>query len=169
MKRIFVDGYNVINSWPELRNIKDYSYESARAKLLDIMLNYAAFCGCKIEIVYDAHLVKGACEKKEKRDKVTVIFTKEGETADMYIEKKVNMIGKKFEVYVVTSDSIEQQITFQRGANRVSSLEFYHQVTDIDKKINKKYEKNYSENRNLFSDMLDNDILEIFEKMRRGK
>ncbi|MGL4731804.1 MAG: NYN domain-containing protein [Clostridium sp.] len=169
MRIVFVDGYNIINSWPNLKDIKDYSYESAREKLIDIMRNYSAFCGYKIEVVFDAHMVKGACEKKEKYDKVSVIFTKEGETADSYIEKKVNMIGRKFEVYVVTSDSLEQQITFQRGASRVSSLEFYHEVMEVEKRIGKKYEKVYSQKRNLFEDMIDEDVAKVLEKMRRGQ
>ncbi|NEU06429.1 NYN domain-containing protein [Clostridium sp. ATCC 25772] len=169
MRIVFVDGYNVINSWPELKEIKEYSYESAREKLLDIMRNYSAFCGYKIEVVFDAHMVKGAYEKKEKNDKVSVVFTKEGETADAYIEKKVNLIGRKFEVYVVTSDSLEQQVTFQRGASRMSSLEFYHEVMKIEGKIGKKCEKVYSQKRNLFEDMIDEDIAKILEKMRRSQ
>ncbi|WP_010295379.1 NYN domain-containing protein [Clostridium senegalense] len=169
MRIVFVDGYNVINSWPELKEMKEYSYESAREKLLDIMRNYSAFCGYKIEVVFDAHMVKGAYEKKEKHDKVSVVFTKEGETADGYIEKKVNLIGRKFEVYVVTSDSLEQQVTFQRGASRMSSLEFYHEVMKVERKIGKKCEKVYSQKRNLFEDMIDEDIAKILEKMRRSQ
>ena len=119
-----MDGYNVINSWPELNTIKDYSYEAARNALIDILLNYSAFRGCKVVLVFDAHMVKGSIEKKDRRDNLTIVFTKYDETADSYIERTVNHIGRKSEVYVVTSDSLEQQLIFQRGANRVSSLEF---------------------------------------------
>lgn len=64
MKHIFVDGYNVINSWPELNSLKNDSYESARTKLIDLLLNYAAYKGCKVVLVFDAHMVKGSLEKK---------------------------------------------------------------------------------------------------------
>lgn len=169
MRKIFIDGYNVINSWPELRVIKDYSYESARTKLIDIMINYSSFKGYNIIIVFDAHMVKGSLQKKERIGNITVVFTKEGETADLYIEKTVNNIGRASEVYVVTSDAIEQQVTFQRGANRISSLEFYHTVMEANKKISKKYEKTYSQDRNLFEDMIDSEIAEKLEKIRRSK
>ena len=89
-------------------------------------------------IVFDAHMVKGSLEKKEKQGNLFVIFTKEGETADNYIERTVNNIGRKSEICVVTSDSLEQQVTFQRGAIRMSSIEFYHEVISIEKKIQNK-------------------------------
>ncbi len=169
MKHIFVDGYNVINSWPSLRGIKDYSYEGARSKLIDLLLNYSAYKGCKIILVFDAHRVKGSLEKKERMGNLTVVFTKVDETADSYIERVVNGIGRKSEVYVVTSDSLEQQLVFQRGAIRVSSIEFYHLVTEENSKISKSYEKKYSEKRNLLEEFLDKESVEKLDKIRRGK
>ena len=133
------------------------------------MINYSSFKGYNIIIVFDAHMVKGSLQKKERIGNITVVFTKEGETADLYIEKTVNNIGRASEVYVVTSDSIEQQVTFQRGANRISSLEFYHTVMEANTKISKKYEKTYSKDRNLFEDMIDSQIAEKLEKIRRSK
>ena len=106
MKTFFVDGYNVINSWPNLKEIKDFSYESSRQQLIDTLQNYSEFKGYKMFIVFDAHMVKGSLEKKEKQGNLVVVFTKEGETADNYIERTVNNIGRKSEVCVVTSDSL---------------------------------------------------------------
>ena len=168
MKTIFVDGYNVINSWPNLKKIKDYSLESSRQKLIDTLLNYSEFKGYKLFIVFDAHMVKGSLEKKERQGNLVVVFTKDGETADNYIEKMVDQIGRKSDVLVVTSDSIEQQVTFQRGATRMSSIEFYHEVINIEKKIQIRTEKNYLEKRDWLEDRIDKKILEELEKIRRS-
>lgn len=170
MKYVFVDGYNVINSWPDLTSIREYSFEVARAKLIDILQNYSAYNGCKIIVVFDAHIVKGSLEKKEKiDDHITVVFTKEGETADSFIEKSVNKIGRRLEVTVVTSDSLEQQVAFQRGATRMSSLEFYHEVKKAESKIDKKIVRKYSEKRSTVEDIIQNEVLKELEKIRRSK
>ncbi|MEK6264444.1 MAG: NYN domain-containing protein [Clostridium sp.] len=169
MKTVFVDGYNVINSWQNLKEIKEYSYESSRQQLIDTLQNYSEFKAYKVFIVFDAHMVKGSLEKKEKQGNIVVVFTKEGETADSFIEKAVNNIGRKSEICVVTSDSLEQQVTFQRGAIRMSSIEFYHEVLSIEKLINNKTEKKYLENKNWLEDRLDGKTLEKLEKIRRSR
>lgn len=170
MKNIFVDGYNVINSWPGLKDIKEYSFEAARKELIEILSNYAAYKGYKIFVVFDAHMVSGSIEKREKvTNNLIMIFTKEGETADNFIEREVNRIGRKAEVCVVTSDSLEQQIVFQRGAVRMSSIEFYHEIKRIESKIKNKIEKKYSEKRHTVADRIEQNILEELEKIRRSK
>lgn len=169
MRKIFVDGYNVINSWPQLRDIKNSNYESARTKLIDMLQNYSAFKGWNIILVFDAHKVKGSLEKKERMGNLVVVFTKEGESADNYIERMVNNIGRTLEVYVVTSDSLEQQVTFQRGAVRISSLEFYHSIMMDNNKIAKNYETKYSSNRNLLEENIDMESAKKLEKIRRSK
>ena len=98
-----------------------------------------------------------------------MVFTKEGETADSYIERMVNNIGRNIEVCVITSDSLEQQITFQRGATRMSSIEFYHEVISTQKKIEIAIEKNYLEKRNWLEERIDEKTLEELEKMRRSR
>lgn len=169
MRVVFVDGYNVINSWPNLKNIKKYSYESARKKLIDVLENYASYNLCKIYIVFDAYKVSGNMEKKDTIGDITIIFTKDGETADAYIERYVNDIGRKMEVVVVTSDGLEQQTVFQRGATRMSSLEFYKEVIEVEEKIRKKTSKNnLSTNKNFLGDSLGNDIFEILDKIRKS-
>ncbi|MBU5485014.1 NYN domain-containing protein [Clostridium sp. MSJ-11] len=169
MRNVFVDGYNVINSWPELKLIKDYSLEGARHKLIEMLQNYATFKGYKIFLVFDAHLVVGSIEKKERYGEyLIVVFTKEGETADVYIEKKVNDIGRKWEVCVVTSDLVEQQVTFQRGAIRMSSLEFYHEVKSIERKISSKIENNGKVNRDTIEDRIKGEVLEKLLKIRKS-
>jgi predicted RNA-binding protein with PIN domain len=169
VKNIFVDGYNVINSWSELKKIKEYSYEAARNELIEKLSNYGAYKNYKIFIVFDAHMVSKSIEKKEKiSSNIIVIFTKEGETADAFIEKTVNNIGRKIEVCVVTSDSLEQQTVFQRGATRMSAVEFYHEIRNVESKIKNKIEKKYSEKRFTLEDAIQRDILEKLEKIRRS-
>lgn len=169
MKTIFVDGYNVINSWPDLKQKKDFSFEAARQSLIDKLHNYGVFNECKIVLVFDAHKVRGSIEKKESINKnISVVFTKDGETADSYIEKKVNALGRKHEIVVVTSDNLEQQTVFQRGAVRMSSLEFFNEVTDIEKKIKVKTKVNKSIQTNSIADNIDDGIVEILEALRRG-
>ena len=170
MKTIFVDGYNVINSWPNLKQKKDFSFEAARQTLIDKLHNYGVFKACKIVLVFDAHKVMGSLEKKEEVNKnISVIFTKDGETADSYIEKQVNSLGRKHEIVVVTSDSLEQQTIFQRGAVRMSSLEFYSEMIKVEKSIKVKADKNKTIDRNSVSDNIDENTARILEEIRRSK
>jgi predicted RNA-binding protein with PIN domain len=170
VKNILVDGYNVINSWQELKEINTGSMENSRQKLIEVLLNYGVYNGYKMIIVFDAHLQKGSLEKKEKVNKyLEVVFTKEGETADSFIEKFVDSLGRKAEVLVVTSDSLEQQTTFQRGAARMSSIEFYHEVKTTEKKIEIETSKRIEENRYDLGLRIDSEIAKKLEEIRRSK
>jgi predicted RNA-binding protein with PIN domain len=170
MKIIFVDGYNVINYWPGLKDIKEQSLEIARDKLVETLNNYAAYKDYKVIIVFDAHLKKGSLEKSDKiSERLSVVYTKEGETADAFIEKSVDEIGRKSEVSVVTSDSLEQQLIFQRGAVRVSSMEFYHDVKEAELCIKGNIEKEYKHNRQILEDVVGSDVLQKLEKIRRSE
>lgn len=169
MKIIFVDGYNVINSWPNLKKQKDYTFDGAREKLIDTLHNYSVFEGCKIIIVFDAYKVSRSIEKKENiNNNISVVFTKDGETADSYIEREVHNIGRKYEVYVVTSDYLEQQIIFQRGAVRVSSIEFYNEVLKTENKINLGRREIEDNKKNILGDNVNEDIYKKLEAMRRS-
>ena len=170
MKNIFVDGYNVINSWPDLKEKKDISFEGVRQSLIDKLHNYGVFKECRIILVFDAHKVQGSIEKVEKINKnISVVFTKDGETADAYIERHVNEMGRKHEVMVVTSDNLEQQTIFQRGAVRMSSIEFYNEVLKVEKTITIKTDKNKINHKNSVVDNINEDVARKLEEMRRGK
>jgi len=114
-------------------------------------------------------MVKGSIEKKDRKGNLTIVFTKHDETADSYIERTVNHIGRKSEVYVVTSDSLEQQLIFQRGANRVSSIEFYSWIEETNRKISWQCENKSFHNRNLFEEAIDKEVAEKLEKIRRSR
>ena len=98
---------------------------------------------------------------------LTVVFTKDGETADSYIEREVSSLGRRYEVYVVTSDWLEQQTIFQRGAVRVSSIEFHNDVIEVQKDI-KKIEKEKIVPKNHLQDNINSDVLEKLEQIRRS-
>lgn len=167
MKRILVDGYNVINSWPDLVNIKD-NIQFAREKLIEVLQNYAAFTSCEIYIVFDAYRKKGI-ENREQYSNLTVIYTKEGETADSCIERIVDEIGRKYEVFVVTSDSLEQQLAFQRGAVRMSSIEFYFEVKEVEEKIRVNTKRLHHQKKSSLKDAIEKNVLEKLEKIRRSR
>ena len=123
-----------------------------------------------IILVFDGYKVAGNIENKEEINKnLSIVFTKDGETADAYIEKEVHNIGRKYEVYVVTSDWLEQQTIFQRGAVRMSSLEFYNEVMKVQDKIRAKTEKNITSQKNHLGDNINEDILMKLEQMRRSQ
>ena len=169
MKFIFIDGYNVINSWSNLKKEKEKSLDSARQKLIDILHNYGAIHQCKIMLVFDGYRVVGNLENKYEYNKnITVIFTKSGETADAYIEREIHNIGRRFEVSVVTSDSLEQQTIFQRGATRISSIEFYNMVFNTSEDIKRVSTKSNQYDKSTLQDNVDEDILNKLEAMRRG-
>ena len=170
VKTIFVDGYNVVNSWPNLKTKKNFSFEGARQTLIDILHNYSVFKECNVVLVFDAHKVPGSLEKTEEISKtILVVFTKDGETADSYIERRVNTLGRKHEIVVVTSDNLEQQTIFQRGAVRMSSLEFYNEILKVEKSIKVKTDRNRSNYKNNLSDNIDPKIARILEEFRRGE
>lgn len=132
---LLVDGYNIIFAWDELREIADKDIESARNRLIDIMCNYRGFKQCELILVFDAYRVKGNNREVEQINGINVVYTKEAETADMYIEKVTRELGKKHRVRVATSDSIEQVIIMGGGALRMSADELSEEVKRVDKAI----------------------------------
>lgn len=132
---LLVDGYNIIFAWDELRELARASLETARDRLIDILCNYQGFKRCEVILVFDAYKVKGNTGSVEKHAGINVVYTKEAETADMYIEKVTKELGKKHRVRVATSDGVEQIIIFSSGAVRVSANEFYKEVKDAEKAI----------------------------------
>lgn len=127
---LFVDGYNIINSWENLRELSSLSLEVAREELINIMAEYQHYCDVKVIIVFDAHMVKTNSGKVENIKGVEVVFTKENETADQYIEKVLDEIGRVKSVRVATSDWMEQQIILGRGGTRISARELEAEIKD---------------------------------------
>ncbi len=132
---LLVDGYNIIHAWDELKALAAESLDYARVRLADILCNYRGFRECNIILVFDAYKVKGSHHEVENYHNITVIYTKEAETADMYIEKASHELAKKHRVRVATSDYTEQIIIMGSGAIRISASEFFAEVEEVQKAI----------------------------------
>lgn len=140
---LLVDGYNVIFSWDNLKKLADSSIDGARNALINILCNYQGYKKCEVIVVFDAYKVKGNHREIEKVNNITVVYTKEAETADMYIEKASLDLAKKHKVRVVTSDALEQVIILGNGALRVSSREFQGEVKSAEENIRSIIENNH--------------------------
>lgn len=140
---LLVDGYNVIFSWDNLKKLADSSIDGARNALINILCNYQGYKRCEVIVVFDAYKVKGNHCEIEKVNNITVVYTKEAETADMYIEKASLDLAKKHKVRVVTSDALEQVIILGNGALRVSSCEFQGEVKSAEENIRTIIENNH--------------------------
>ncbi len=132
---LLVDGYNIIFSWDELNRLAKENLDLARTRLINILCNYQGFRRCNLILVFDAYRVKGNHREIETEMGITVVYTKEAETADMFIEKTAHEIGRKHRVRVATSDNVEQIIILGNGAVRVSATEFLAEVTEVEKAI----------------------------------
>ncbi len=141
---LLVDGYNIIFAWDELNRLAKENLELARSRLINILCNYQGFRRCRLILVFDAYRVKGNHREIEQEMGITVVYTKEAETADMFIEKTAHELGKKHRVRVATSDSVEQIIILGNGAVRVSASEFLAEVTEVENAIRKIIEERYN-------------------------
>lgn len=145
---LFVDGYNVINSWEHLRERKEESLEVARDELENILEEYMRYNKEKIILVYDGHLIKGNQGEKKVIKDLEIVFTKENITADSYIERAVANMPYGYKVRVATSDLAEQSLIFQRGASRLSSRELAIEIEN-----SKRTQKRISNKMNMINDI----------------
>jgi len=165
---LLVDGYNMIGAWPVLARLKETSLEEARDRLLELLADYQGFTGMQISVVFDAHQVPGA-GASFKQYRLRVVFTKEKETADACIERLASeMAMRSRNLYVATSDLVEQHVAFGKGALRISARELLIDVTQNRKEIEKQmqYPKNQ---RNELDDNLSLEVRMKLERLRRGK
>ncbi|MGI5969645.1 MAG: NYN domain-containing protein [Lachnospiraceae bacterium] len=132
---LLVDGYNIIFAWKELKELAENNLESARVSLMETLCNYQGFAGITVILVFDAYRVKGNPGEVSKYKNIHLVYTKEAETADQYIEKTVHRIGKNNNVTVATSDALEQVIIFGAGANRMSASGLKEEILRTEKEI----------------------------------
>lgn len=166
---LLVDGYNIIFAWEELNELAKASIDAARNKLMDILSNYQGFTGCTLILVFDAYKVKGNQGEVQKYHNIYVVYTKEAETADQYIEKTTHEIGRKYKVTVATSDVLEQVIVMGQGAYRISARDFYEEVERTEKQIREINERERGEKRNYLLDYAREEDAREMEKVRLGK
>jgi len=136
---LLVDGYNIIFAWEELRELARINIDSARDKLMDILCNYQGYLGATLILVFDAYKVPGNPGSVLRYHNIHVVYTKEAETADQYIEKTVHEIGRKYHVTVATSDALEQMIIWGSGALRLSAQGLKDAVEAAEKAIREEY------------------------------
>ena len=166
---LLVDGYNVIFAWEELKELAKVSIEAARDKLMDILCNYQGYKKCVLILVFDAYKVEGYALEIQKYHNIHVVYTKEAETADQYIEKVVHHIGRRYHVTVVTSDGVEQVITMGQGGTRISSRDFLEEIEYTKKLIEEDNEKQRSSDRNYLFDHADEEFVRKMEDIRLGR
>ena len=132
---LLVDGYNIIFAWDDLKKVAEENLDAARETLINRLCNYRGFTQCNLILVFDAYKVKGGVGSVEHVNGIDVVYTKEAETADAYIEKVTHELTKKHRVRVATSDGLEQLIILGSGAQRVPASEFFKEVTETENKI----------------------------------
>lgn len=169
MEYLIIDGYNVIGSWPNLQHLKSHTLADARDSLVEILIEYQAFTGQKIIIVFDAYRSKGR-KQTVQMPQVEVRYTEHGQTADSLIEALVSNLVERHQVGVVTSDWAQQQIVMGKGARRWSSREFYGEVQKVIGQISKAASKTKVDKpTTALANRLGEKMKQDLELFRRGK
>lgn len=166
---LLVDGYNIIFSWAELKDLAEVNIDAARTKLMDILCNYQGFKQCILILVFDAYLVEGNIGEVLEYNNIRVVYTKEAQTADLYIEKVVHELGKTYQVTVATSDKLEQMIILGQGGNLLSAQGLKEEIERIGAQIRSVCLDKQNNNRNLLFHYLTDEMADYMEDVRLGK
>ncbi|MFX3631172.1 MAG: NYN domain-containing protein [Candidatus Pristimantibacillus sp.] len=165
---LLVDGYNIIGAWPVLEKLKEIDLEEARDKLLDLLADYQGYTGMAVYVIFDAHQMPGR-GSTFRHHKLTIVYTKEKETADECIERLVTeLYQKRRNLYVATSDLVEQHVTFGKGALRLSARELLIDLEQNRKQIELTMREEKPGKRNTVDGILSLDVRNKLERMRRG-
>lgn len=162
---LLVDGYNIIFAWQELKELVDVNIDAARSKLLDIMSNYQSIVRNHIIVVFDAYRVQGHPTEIFDYNNIHVVYTKEAETADQYIEKFVHNNRVSYDITVATSDILEQIIIRSKGASLLSARELKEEVDRVTKKLMEEYRAKQVTERNFLSDNLSGENMQQFREI----
>jgi len=165
---LLVDGYNIIHAWGMMEKPDD-SLEDARKTLIDILADYQGSIEIELIIVFDAHKVIGNVGSIEQYGNAKIVYTKEAETADNYIERVTHNLTKDYIVRVATSDNLEQIIILGKGALRLSARELKMEVDKTKKRLREEFIDNRPIKNNLLLDNLDSKTVALLEFMRRQK
>ena len=153
----------------ELRELMKVTLDGARHRLMDMLCNYQGYRRCNLFVVFDAYKVEGEAMEIFKYHNIHVVYTKEAETADMYIEKVVHEVGRKYHVTVVTSDGVEQVITQGQGGTIISSREFLEEVKIVNRQIQEEWELHKESAKNYLFDHMDRELAGHMEEVRMGR
>lgn len=165
---LLVDGYNIIFAWEELNELAQVNMDAARGFLQDVLCNYQGIKKCELILVFDAYKVEGFSGEIQKYHNIHVVYTKEAETADQYIEKVAHEIGRKYLVTVATSDGTEQVIIRGQGCHLLSAKELKEEVEFANKELRQYYSEDTSLERNYLFQYLDKDTARQMEEVRLG-
>lgn len=168
-KYLLVDGYNIIFSWDELRDLSEVNITSARNALMDILSNYQGYKKDTVILVFDAYKVEGNPGQVFKYHNIYVVYTKEAETADQYIEKTVHRMNRKYEVTVATSDALEQVIILGQGGQRLSAQGLKEEVEQTCREIRKILEERRETDKNYLLKDIPVEMADMLEDVRLGK
>lgn len=166
---LLVDGYNIIFAWEDLNELAKVNIEAARSKLMDILCNYQGYKKCTLILVFDAYKVEGNQGSIQKYHNIHVVYTKEAETADQYIEKTVHEIGRKYHVTVATSDAMEQVIILGQGASRMSAKNLLEEIGHMKEEIREFYIEKQKKSGTYLFDNLPEEWTEFMEDVRLGR
>lgn len=165
---LLVDGYNIIFAWEELNELAQVNMDAARGCLQDVLCNYQGIKKCELILVFDAYKVEGFSGEIQKYHNIHVVYTKEAETADQYIEKVAHEIGRKYLVTVATSDGTEQVIIRGQSCHLLSAKELKEEVEFANKELRQYYSEDTSLERNYLFQYLDKDTARQMEEVRLG-
>ena len=166
---LLVDGYNIIFAWEELRELAAANIDSARDKLMDILSNYQGYCRNTLILVFDAYKVKGGQGSVQKYHNIYVVYTKEAETADQYIEKAVHEISRDYPVTVATSDALEQVIILGAGAARLSAAGLKEEIEAASQEMRTYFQDAIPGRKNYLFECLPDELAGLLEEVRLGK
>ncbi len=166
---LLVDGYNIIFAWEDLKELSKVNIEGARGKLMDVLSNYQGYKKQTVILVFDGYKVQGNVEEVMKYHNIYVVYTKEAETADQYIEKTVQSIGRQHRVIVATSDALEQMIILGQGAQRMSARELREQIELVNQEIREEHLTKTKKANPFLFDNLSEEMAEWMDDIRMGR
>lgn len=166
---LLVDGYNIINDWPSLRETARHSLEDARIELIDILQEFQAYERIELILVFDAHMIKGGQERVEQLGGLKLVYTRENETADHYIERWSDGIEKNMRVIVATSDALQQTIVLGRGAVRMSARELENWIKKSQRDMDNRFLNRQVAVNNPLEEWADAETMRVLDRLRRQR
>lgn len=166
---LLVDGYNIIFAWEDLKELSQVNIAGARGKLMDILCNYQGYRKNIVILVFDGYKVPGNPGEVLKYHNIYVVYTKEAETADQYIEKTVHDIGKKYHVTVATSDALEQMIILGQGAHRISAKELREEIIIMNRELKEEHLEQTKKTSSYLFEGLSDEMADFMDDVRMGR
>lgn len=166
---LLVDGYNIIFAWKELKEVADTDLEAARIRLADILCNYQGYKKNEIILIFDGYKSKGNMGSVIHYNDIDIVFTKEAETADQFIESVSQQMARDYQIRVATSDGLEQMTILASGSSRLSARELKREILEAERDIQTLADSGTVKKRNVLLDNLPPEMAAIIEKMRLGE